>query len=151
MPSGTPGPLGRSEAGVRRIRALAALIVLAVTVPGAPGAAAGAGDRQVVWVALEGAGQVVKVDITDGRVLRRFDTPGGPHNITVAPDGTVVVALWDTDEIAIVRDGDVALVELGGAPHDVKIARNLAVVANRGSERIQLVKLDGTLDRKSVV
>ncbi len=113
-----------------------------------PSAGSGQGERAVVWVSLEGDGQVAKVDVASGRILRRLDTPGGPHNITVAPDGTVVVALWGSDRIAIVRDGDVTLVELGGAPHDVKIARNLAVVANQGSARVQLVKLDGTLQRR---
>lgn len=121
--------------------ALAALLVL-------PSPAWGAPDRRVVWAALEGAGQLVKVDVRTG-VLRRVDTRGGgPHNITVAPDGTVVAALWDSDRIVIVRDGKRTFVRLGGAPHDVKIARNMVVVANQGAERVQLVRLDGTYVRR---
>lgn len=102
----------------------------------------------IAWVSLEDAGKIAKVDVAGRRVLRRFDTPGGPHNITVAPDGTVVTALWSSDRIAIIRDGEVRFVDLGGAPHDVKIARNMVVVANQGSARVQLVKLDGTLKRR---
>lgn len=102
----------------------------------------------IVWVSLEDAGRVAKVDVAGRRVLRRLDTPGGPHNITVGPDGTVVTALWSSDRIAIIRDGEVRFVDLGGAPHDVKIARNMVVVANQGSARVQLVKLDGTLKRR---
>lgn len=85
----------------------------------------------------------------DGGVLRRVWTRGGgPPNITVAPDGTVVAALWASDRIVIVRDGERRFVDLGGAPHDVKIARNMIVVANQATERIQLVMLDGTFRRR---
>ena len=99
-------------------------------------------------MALEGAGELAKVDLDEG-VLRRIDTrSGGPHNITVAPDGTVVAALWASDRIVIVRDGERTFVHLGGAPHDVKIARNRVVVANQATERVQLVRLDGTLVRR---
>ncbi|HZD18200.1 MAG TPA: YncE family protein, partial [Actinomycetota bacterium] len=105
-------------------------------------------SRPKAWVALEGDGQLAKVVLGEG-VRRRIGTRGGgPHNIAVAPDGTVVAALWASDRIVIVRDGERSFVELGGAPHDVKIARNLAVVANQAAERVQLVKLDGTLVRR---
>ena len=104
-------------------------------------------DR-IVWVALEGAGELAKVDTRDG-VLRRVETRGGgPHNITVAPDGTVVAALWASDRIVIFRDGERAFVDLGGAPHDVKIARNMIVVANQATERVQLIKLGGKFVRR---
>lgn len=103
------------------------------------------------WVALEGEGAIAKVDLADG-VLRRVRTRGGgPHNITVAPDGTVVVALWASDRIMIVRRGERTFVELGGRPHDVKIARNMVVVANQATERVQLVRLDGTFRRRIVL
>jgi hypothetical protein len=79
-----------------------------------------------------GNGELAKVDVAEA-VLRRVDTRGGgPHNTTVAPDGTVVAALWASDRIVIFRDGERTFVELGGAPHDVKIARNIVVVANPG-------------------
>ncbi|MGQ0668253.1 MAG: YVTN family beta-propeller repeat protein [Actinomycetota bacterium] len=101
----------------------------------------------LVWVAVEGAERVAEVDVAAGRVIERIETPGGPHNITVARYGSVAVALWASDRIAIVRNGDVEFVELGGAPHDVKIAGNLVVVANQGSARVQLVRFDGRLRR----
>jgi DNA-binding beta-propeller fold protein YncE len=114
----------------------------------AEAAATTASPGTIVWVSVETAGKVVEVDVGNRDVLRRFDTPGGPHNITVAPDGTVVAALWSSDRIAIIRDGQVEFVALGGAPHDVKIARHMIVVANQGSARVQLVKLDGTFQRR---
>jgi len=122
---------------------LAVVLLIAL----APAAVAGRSDR-IVWVALEGAGELAKVHLGEG-VLRRVDTHGGgPHNITVASDGTVVAALWGSDRIVIFRDGERIFVDLGGAPHDVKVARNLIVVANQTTERVQLVRLDGTLVRR---
>lgn len=121
---------------------LAAAIVGALLVAPAPTAEASEPNR-VVWAALEGDGELVKVSMTDG-VRRRIDTRGGgPHNITVSPEGTVVAALWSSDRIVVVRDGRRSFVELGGAPHDVKIARNMVVVANQAAERIHLVRLNG--------
>ena len=98
----------------------------------------------LVWVALEDDGQVALVNVVTGQVIRRVSTPGGPHNITVAGDGTVVVALWASDRIAIVRR-HARFVTLGGAPHDVKISRRMIVVANQGAARIDRVRLDGTV------
>jgi DNA-binding beta-propeller fold protein YncE len=122
---------------------LAAMFVVAV----APAAGA-AGSNRIVWVALEGDGELARVDVGAG-VLRRVNTGGGgPHNITVSPGGTIVAALWASDRIVIVRDGERTFVELGGAPHDVKIARNMVVVANQATERVQLVRLDGTFVRR---
>lgn len=135
--------------GMRAIRWLlvAALLAPLLLAPAQP---AGAGrPHRIVWVALEGDGELAKVDIGSSEVLRRVDTGGGgPHNITVAPNGTVVAGLWASDRIVIFRDGERTFVDLGGAPHDVKIARNMVVVANQATERVQLVKLDGTFVRR---
>ena len=131
------------------MRAALALACAAALVIG-PATAEGSGrTRRIVWTALEDAGELAKVDVASGEVLRRVDTRGGgPHNIVVGPDGTVVAALWASDRIVIVRRGERTSVRLGGHPHDVKIARNMVVVANQASERVQLVKLDGTFLRR---
>ena len=133
----------------RRLRTLLAALPIAL-VPG-PAWAPSTDDATTpptVWVALEEEGRLAEVVLGEG-VRRRIDTRGGgPHNIAVAPDGTVVAALWASDRIVIVRDGERTFVDLGGAPHDVKIARNMVVVANQGSARVQLVELDGTFVRR---
>lgn len=101
-----------------------------------------AGTRPLVWVALENDDQLALVNVRTGHVLRRVSTPGGPHNITVAKDGTVVAALWGSDRIAIVRR-HARFVTLGGAPHDVKVSGRMIVVANQGDARIDRVRLSG--------
>lgn len=118
------------------------LFMAALTLATLVAASRAASAREIVWVSLEGSGQTAKVDIAGRDVLHRFSTPGRPHNIVVS-DGVVAVALWDSTRIAIIRRGRVRFVELGGAPHDVKIWRNRIVVANQGSRRIQVVRTDG--------
>ncbi|MBI2238046.1 MAG: YncE family protein [Actinobacteria bacterium] len=118
---------------------------------GPPGGAASSGAAEphtLGWVAAEEAGRTVLVDVTAGEIVERFRTPGGPHNIAVGADGTVAVALWGSDRIALIREGTVRFVELGGAPHDVKFADDTVVVANQGSDRVQIVTLDGELLRR---
>ncbi len=116
--------------------------------PGGASSSAPAEPYTLVWVAAEEAGRTVLVDVTAGKIVERFRTPGGPHNIAVGADGTVAVALWGSDRIALIHEGAVRFVELGGAPHDVKFAGATVVVANQGSDRIQLVALDGELQRR---
>jgi DNA-binding beta-propeller fold protein YncE len=105
------------------------------------GASAGASKRQPVWVALEGAGKVVKVDVASRRVLRRLEVPGAPHNLTVSAKGVVATTLQAAGRIAIVRRARVRSVVLGGSPHDVKIVRGVAVVANEGAARLDRVSV----------
>jgi len=149
MRKGTTPPGVRSFVGMNPLRVLTATLLASLVVLAAVQPAGAGGPRRVVWLALEGDGELAEVDIGSSEVLRRVDTRGGgPHNITVTPDGTVVAALWASDRIVIFRDGDRTFVDLGGAPHDVKIARNMIVVANQQTERVQLVKLDGTFVRR---
>ncbi len=121
---------------------------LAAAPPAAtPADLATARPRQVVWVALEGQNQVAKVNLRTRRVVRRRSVPGAPHNITANAAGTVAAALWGDRRIALVRDGKVVPVGLGGAPHDVKIGDGRVVVANQGDARLDIVWLNGRRGR----
>lgn len=68
----------------------------------------------------------------------------GPHDLTVAPDGTVVASLHGSDQVALIRGGRPRRVTLGGRPCDVKIAGGLVVVTNQGASRLDPMALDGT-------
>jgi DNA-binding beta-propeller fold protein YncE len=96
-----------------------------------------------VWAAVEAGGAIVEVDIRTHRVIARHELAGGPHNITVASDGTGVVALPQAGGIALVRGRTVRQVRLGGSPHDVKMAGRIVVVANEGAARLDLVTMKG--------
>ncbi len=101
------------------------------------------GEPVAVWVASEVAGRVSQVDLRAGRVTRSFDVRGGPHNLTVARDGTVIATLQGSGLIAVIREGKVRHVNLGGSPHDVKVAGRFAFVANEGAARLDVVTLRG--------
>lgn len=138
----------------RRIE-LGVVLSLIVLVGAAPtgsttggSSAGGAGTRQIVWVSVEDAQRVAKVDLVGGHVLRRFEVPGRPHNITVNRAGTVAAALWNAGRIAVIRRGLLEVVYLGGAPHDVKMGGGRIVVANQGAARLDLVSFRGEPRRR---
>ncbi|HWB72143.1 MAG TPA: YncE family protein [Egibacteraceae bacterium] len=96
-----------------------------------------------VWVAVEDAGELVLVDLDRQQVIARHRTGGGPHNLVVGPGGSVAAALYASDALAIVRDGQETRVRLGGRPHDVKAAGDRFVVANEAGRRIDVVSPQG--------
>ena len=104
-------------------------------------------EARVVWVGVEIGGRVVAVDLDAERTIEKIEVPGHPHNVTVAPDGTVAAALQRTGTIVLVRDGDTTTVELGASPHDVKSADAVFVVANEFGERVELVSTGGEILR----
>jgi DNA-binding beta-propeller fold protein YncE len=100
-------------------------------------------SSQRVWVALENDDRLAYVGIRKGHVIRKRKVPGGPHNLVVNRAGTVAAALWHDRRVAIVRKGSVKNVVLGGAPHDVKMGGGRILVANQGSNRLQLLSFKG--------
>jgi len=62
--------------------------------------------KPLVYVAFNGAGQVVEVDREKWEVTRRFETKPGPYNLGISPDGKTLVvtektnhstAFWDLE------------------------------------------------------
>jgi DNA-binding beta-propeller fold protein YncE len=100
-------------------------------------------DRQLVWVAIEDVAEVAAVNIHNREVIRRHTVPSGPHNLSVAADGTVAVASPTEGKVSIIRRERVREIVLGGSPHDVKWAGNLLVVANEGAARLDLISRTG--------
>ena len=141
------------KAPVRRVATtFLVLIVLSGPLTGSPrrvAAAAGAGEqRRLVWVALEGANKIVKVDVDRSDVLGRRGVPGAPHNLTVSPSGnTVATTLWSGGSVVLRRSGDQRSVALGGSPHDVKIAGGRVVVTNQTQARLDILGTTGTRRR----
>lgn len=104
----------------------------------------GTASPHAAWVAIEDEGVLKLVDLDDGRILQEHVVGGGPHNITVAADGTVAAALYASDAVAVVTpDGEVRQVVLGGRPHDVKPTADRFVVANEAGRRIEILSTAG--------
>lgn len=100
-------------------------------------------EEQAVWVALEDAGKLVRVDLRKGRVVRRLKVSGRPHNLVVNAGGLVAATLWGNERVALIRRSWRKGVRLSGAPHDVKIGGGRIVVANQGAARLNLLSLKG--------
>jgi hypothetical protein len=98
---------------------------------------------QFVWVAVEDRRSVVKVDVRNGRVVRRVEVPGRPHNIAVSQTGVVAAALWGDERVALVRGSWRRNPRIRGAPHDVKFGAKKLVVANQGAAKINLLSRKG--------
>lgn len=96
-----------------------------------------------VWVALEVARSIIRVDLRKRRVARRLKVSGRPHNIAVSGMGLVAATLWGNERVALVQREWRKGVELSGAPHDVKIGGGRIVVANQGAARIDILSLRG--------
>lgn len=92
---------------------------------------------------MEDSREVVLVDASTRRVVRRAGVPGRPHNVTVSKGGTVASTLQSAGTIALIRGDRVNTVELGGSPHDVKPMGDGFVIANEGRDRLDLVSESG--------
>ena len=103
-----------------------------------------ASSRRVVWVALEEAGQIVKVDVARQTVVARRSVPGRPHNLSISATGrTIATTLWSGDSVVVRHDGVQRTVTLGGAPHDAKIGGGRVIVANQTEARLDVVSPKG--------
>ena len=109
----------------------------------------GASPRKpdAVWVAVEDGARLVKVDTSKRRVVRSYQVPAPPHNLAVSSEGVVVATFQARGSIVILRKGRLREVQLGGSPHDVKIARGMAIVANERAARLNRVTLKGDVRR----
>ena len=128
---------------------LSAVLVVALSgTAGSGGMVRLSGDsetqRRTVWVALEDAREIVKVDVDRGNVLRRRSVSGAPHNLTVSPSGkTIATTLWGAGSVVLRRGGHHETVRLGGSPHDVKIGGGRVVVANQTEARLEIISPRG--------
>jgi DNA-binding beta-propeller fold protein YncE len=132
--------------------ALGALLLAVAITPPEPlvlsAARAGAPGGRSVWVAVEGANRIAKVNLRTQKVVARRSVPGAPHNLSISPSGrTIATALWNAGSIVVRRNGKQRTVSLGGAPHDVKIAGGRVVVANQTKARLDLVAPKGKFRR----
>ncbi|MDQ3646080.1 MAG: hypothetical protein M3345_03995 [Actinomycetota bacterium] len=107
-------------------------------------AAAAAASGRVVWVALEDAHQMVKVDLDAREILARRSVPGAPHNLSISPDGrTIATTLWSAGAVVVRHRGEQRTARLGGAPHDAKIGGDRIVVANQTEARLDILGIKG--------
>ncbi len=53
-------------------------------------------DERFVYVACNKGNSVVEIELATGKVTRRLETPNGPYNLDVTPDGRILVVTQKT-------------------------------------------------------
>lgn len=79
-----------------------------------------------VYVALNGAAQIVEVDLESWAITRRFDTAPGPYNVAVSPDGTKLVATYKTAGAVGIWDLEQG-VELARIPSTRRVTHGVSI------------------------
>jgi DNA-binding beta-propeller fold protein YncE len=82
-----------------------------------------------VYVALNGAGEVVEVDLNHWKIIRRFATGKGPYNVEVATGGEKMVVSYKSEGAVGIWDL-VRGVELARIPSSRKVTHGVAIAAD---------------------
>lgn len=82
--------------------------------------------ERFVYVANNGANEVVEVDLDAWKVTRRFPTPPGPYNVEVSKDGTKMVISYKSDATIGVWDL-IAGKEIAKLPSSRKVTHGVAL------------------------
>ena len=75
-------------------------------------------DGAVAWVADEAGRRIIAIDPDSLETISEIAMPGRPHDLVVN-DQVVWVTLVGRPELARISNGEVELVSVGGAPHDL--------------------------------
>jgi hypothetical protein len=102
-----------------------------------------------VIVPGEDSGEVLLIDLPDGRVLDRVRTGEYPHDATSMPDGRLVAANEFGGTISVVEDGRVAQV-VGGFDQPGGVVSNGAAVAVVDVGAFTLTVYDPDADRRLI-
>jgi hypothetical protein len=97
-------------------------------------------EAGVFLVSNAGNGTISRLDAARGIVLSNLPLEAGPKHMDLAPDGTVAAALADEGAVALISDGAVASLEIGGTLHGVQIGADAVTVA--ATERDVVVRVD---------
>lgn len=96
-------------------------------------------DGQRVYVAYNGAHEVVEIDLAAWQVVRRFATGKGPYNVEVSPDGKYLVATYKGDAATGIWDLKTGL-EKARVPNTRSVPHGIAITPD---SRYALVSVEG--------
>ena len=82
--------------------------------------------KRLVYVALQGANQVVEVDRDEWKITRRFHTQKGPYNLAISPDGKMLIATCKPNHSTAFWDLDAGK-ELASVPSSRRITHGVTV------------------------
>ena len=82
--------------------------------------------RPFVYVALQGADQIVEVSLEDWKITRRFHTQKGPYNLAITPNGRMIIATCKSNHSTAIWDLDTGE-ELASVPASRRITHGVTV------------------------
>ena len=83
-------------------------------------------DRPLVYVANNGADEIIEVDVEAWQVTRRFEAPGAPYNVAVSPDGSHLIATNKGEGTTAIFDITLGS-ELARIPNSRRIPHGIAI------------------------
>jgi len=104
-------------------------------------------ERPFVYVALQGADQIVEVSLDGWAVTRRFHTGKGPYNLAITPDGKRVLATCKPDNSTAIWDIGSGK-ELARVPASRRITHGVTVSPDN---RFAFVTVEGVGDDPGTV
>jgi DNA-binding beta-propeller fold protein YncE len=78
-------------------------------------------DRKIIWVNNRVGGTTTSVDATSLAVIRTYHIPGGPDDISFAPDGKLWITRRWAEKVAVLdpQTGDYQTIDVGRSPHGI--------------------------------
>ena len=103
--------------------------------------------KPFVYVALQGADQVVEVSLVDWEITRSFDTQKGPYNLAITPDGRKLIATCKLNDSTAIWDLESGT-ELADVPASRRITHGVTVTPD---SRFAFVTVEGVGDDPGTV
>lgn len=100
-----------------------------------------------VYVALQGADQVVEVSTGSWQITRRFHTQKGPYNLAITPDGRKLIVTCKLNDSTAVWDLETGE-ELADIPASRRITHGVAV---SDDNRFAFISVEGVTDDPGTV
>jgi DNA-binding beta-propeller fold protein YncE len=79
-----------------------------------------------IYIANNGAAEIIEIDVKDWKVTRRFETAPGPYNLEVSADGKYLVASYKTDASTGIWDLEKGK-ELAKIPNSRKVTHGVTI------------------------
>ncbi|MEE8555245.1 MAG: YncE family protein [bacterium] len=95
--------------------------------------------KRFVYLALQGADQVVEVDLDEWRIARRFQTQKGPYNLALSSDGKMLLATCKSHHSTAIWDIETGK-ELASVPSSRRITHGVTISPDN---RFAFVTLEG--------
>ena len=103
--------------------------------------------KPLLYVALQGADQIVEVSLQDWKITRRFHTQKGPYNLAVTADGKMVIATCKPNNSTAIWDLETGK-ELANIAASRRITHGVTVSPDN---RFAFVTVEGVADDPGTV